>query len=82
MSKAYLIMDMPESCQKCDLWNILKCYEKIDVKEIKTFNEKRIAKCPLRDVPDKEDYDGLGDYDDIHADGWNACIDEILGGAE
>lgn len=34
--------------------------------------------CPLRELPEKKEYDGLMEYDDIYADGYNACIDELL----
>ena len=34
--------------------------------------------CPLKPIPEKKTYIG-GLYDDGYADGYNDCIDEILG---
>ena len=82
MSKAILVMDMPESCRTCDLRVIgsvnfctgADC-RKID--QMKIINEDiKPDWCPLRPmteklIPDSKEK-GKG-----WVDGWNACIDAI-----
>ena len=86
MSKAILVMDMPDSCRTCDLRVIgsvnfctgADC-RKID--QMKIINEDiKPDWCPLRELPEKSctgksDYYQWGDWED----GWNACIDDLLG---
>lgn len=82
MSKAILIMDMPKCCCECRMF-----YEKLGTCEltgrlVECGNEsERQEWCPLREVPKHE----LEWYDDERSNyekGYNACIDEILGGSE
>ena len=46
--------------------------------------EVHLSNCPLREVPKKKDLEELAQYslgeDYIHSEGYNSCIDEILGG--
>lgn len=93
MSKAMLIMDMPESCADCKLSICLKdigigrCFATMEL--IDNFNKVQDW-CPLRAVPKKVDYlieyfnDGQMSLDLSigYAKGYNACIDEILGGGK
>ena len=91
MSKAMLIMDMPESCEKCNLCVLHSDYVSIEyecrgtkisngyVKVHPKIDYKLLNKkqdwCPLLEVPEK--------YEDVCTDfriGYNVCIDEILGG--
>lgn len=71
--KAILVIDMPTDCIKCPLadgycWN--------------TFPTKgRADGCPLRPLPQKVEMD-FNEYYEGMADGWNACIDEIVGETE
>ena len=65
MSKAILVMDMPESCAKCPMCKVATCMAKKYLK---------ITYCPLKPVPEKVDIPYLATWDC----GWNACIDEIL----
>ena len=80
MSKAILVMDMPSSCAECQL--ILEdmtsaiCFGS-DVNTIDVeWEKKKPTWCPLREVPQKKD------NNKYYALGYNACIDEILGGGE
>lgn len=88
MSKSILVIDTPENCAKCDLkdgyfcgitkrWIDEDCFLKPDW-------------CPLRDLPEKKlkvKYQGNGCFGINEAmknsfnTGFNACIDEILKGA-
>lgn len=94
MSKAILIIDMPESCDKCPL--LLRHEE-----ERCCLPEKRNSFCdkpdwcPLKPAPEKIDVPDFDDtvkaesenafevgmymYDRGHYRGYNICIDKILG---
>ena len=89
MSKAILVLDMPEKCEDCQLaekqsgeyWycNALHNYTSfID------FNEKKPSNCPLRPMPEKKQLNGdvhnmQSLVEEISSASWNACIDAITG---
>lgn len=80
MSKAILVMDMPESCLNCPLSDWANCRF---TKKCHTRNN-RPDYCPLKPMPE---YDSPAINPTVentyYAQGWNDCIDEILkGGAE
>lgn len=89
MSKAILVIDMPNSCDKCPLF----CGHYSDI-YCKGLNNRGINYpypkdfrqewCPLQELPNKkerdivkEDYNGGYSHGIVH--GWNACLEEILG---
>lgn len=79
MSKAILVMNMPDSCVGCPLCqraddNLYYCMAtfKIIVDVWLKANW-----CPLREVPKKKKYDW-----ERYNKGYNACIDEIMKGSE
>ncbi len=91
MSKSILIIDTPESCSKCPLFSgiytDMNCRANgrtIDY----PFPDKRISDwCPLREIPEKKTdvyycrngVLGLNQLSERRfADGYNACISEIL----
>lgn len=83
MSKAILVMDMPKFCYQCPCFSIsecraYKCGTKIE------DDRKKPEWCPLREVPHKiTSWKGKStNYQQGHRDGYNACIDEIMKGAE
>ena len=74
-------MDMPNNCMECQF-----CYNEdfpmceAGGRRIKENNiEKRQEWCPLRECPQKKE---ISDDYEVFKKGYNACIDEILGGAE
>lgn len=73
MSKAILVMDMPKNCFHCKLQDWVNCRV---VKGCHT-GDTRPDWCPLREVPQKQEDLPTN----IYREGWNACIDKILGGA-
>lgn len=93
MSKAVLVMDMPSSCNKCNLRgqnygleNV--CFGRVEhskkygdyYKDIQNI-ETRPDWCPLRELPKKKEADIYTTaYDKATMIGYNACIDELLGG--
>lgn len=93
MSKAILVMDMPESCFYCDCCHT-KPYDnkyKIDGEKFCGILNEDVGAyyyhggekpefCPLRETPkQREIFNNCDDYLNGIDDGWNACIDEILG---
>lgn len=88
MSKAILVIDMPDSCSKCPLFSgsyaDMCCSglrnRTIDYPYPESFRQEW---CPLKPVPEKYDMNTVvydRDYDGEYEYGYNACIDEIFGG--
>ena len=91
MEKAILVIDRPESCNKCHLrkyeydFGGTNFYCSITAK---TVGSEIPMSCPLKPIPKKKEitesmvlnqhYQNLVNY---HG-GWNACLDEILGDTE
>ena len=91
MSKAVLVMDMPEQvCQKCTL-----CYETENDDEYLCCATGKLVPdgekpdwCPLRELPEKkEEFEqrecigstkGTWEVPLIENKGWNACLDAIV----
>lgn len=94
MSKAMLIIDMPNSCDKCELGYYADGRTLLCGYKDKVGNEERKPDwCPLqeclvgkyegkiiKEMPKRKGLQGLTQFDtDNHYEmGWNACIDEIL----
>ena len=81
MSKAVLVMDMPEDCLECPCMRMVYEYRICQVKRKACGEDEhnRPDWCPLRELPEKQkaDTDLLTMESGIVA-GWNACLDEIL----
>lgn len=89
MSKVIAVIDKPKNCEQCPCIRINSFYDVCQLAKMSLpFDGKEIPDwCPLREVPQKkqiehveEDYDGGYSHGFTH--GYNACIDEILKGAE
>lgn len=81
MSKAMLIMDMPESCAECQFFARFDLVKNCSLngKPVEYSNNKRQDWCPLQEVPKKDSkFCYPSDYEEGYGDGYNACIDEIL----
>ena len=89
MSKAVLVIDMPEDCYGCDL----RYYDAISDKDyciakeglvLVKIEKCRSDNCPMVLLPEKKPeevpiaYTHFGAYND----GWNACIDAITGNSQ
>lgn len=81
MSKAILVLDMPDSCLGCPLYHgdfEHRC------KPIHKINHEFLNRpdwCPLKEFPKRDDNEGLYqlEYTQGYMSGWNACLNEILG---
>ena len=93
MSKAVLVMDMPNSCMGCNFLycdvesNVDSCQAREISKPINLEKEDKPDWCPLRPMPDKNEILHTNQYQfgvlgRGFSEGWNACIDKILGGVE
>lgn len=87
MSKAILVLDeMPGSCYECDFldddgdYPMCRITTEVCGYSFKTYKNK-MNKCPLKQLPKKHvrDYPGYDGYITGWDDGWDACLDEILG---
>ena len=70
MSKAILVIDMPENCYDCQLRNFDCCNITGENAEV-TYKP---LWCPLKELPNRMICFGENDY----AEGYNDCLDEIL----
>lgn len=73
MSKAILILDMPNCCDECDIKGVF-------CGDVGDNDMCRAGGCPLKEVPKKPDYPPINESSFVA--GWNACVDEILKGSE
>ena len=78
--KAILVINKPNKCSECDFYydnkdNKMSCYIDDYIKDCKGV-------CPLKPMPERFEPTIMTDYCLGNADGWNACIDEILGEIE
>lgn len=84
MSKAILVIDMPDSCSKCPFFNDVysdMCCRGLNNAGINyPYPEDfRQCWCPLKLVPEKDEYYlGINEYYEGRVDGWNDCLNEIL----
>lgn len=89
MSKAILVIDMPDNCLECSLSqgiiaeNTLGYYKDykcpFGCSEHGSFI-KRPSDCPLKSVPEKREYYyGISEAWAAWVDGWNDCLEEIIG---
>jgi hypothetical protein len=77
MSKAILVLDMPSCCDECDI-NGIFCGD------VGNNDMCRAGGCPLKEVPKQREEKMASDVglrDCGFIDGWNACIDKIMGGS-
>lgn len=86
MSKSILVMDTPDRCWKCDAcasWQESAFSDReywCCVKDKDVDPNSKPDWCPLITAP-KKNYDGfLNDWEKGYKAGYNACINEILGG--
>ena len=92
MAKAMLIMDMPTKCSKCtlsehyldDTWGYYDTAYCFALSEDipKKFKNERPSNCPLKEAPQKKDTTYHPCRNPYVTEGYNACIDELLGGGE
>lgn len=79
--KAILVIDMPNGCDECqfcgfggkDLEKYVCCLTR------EHSDDTHMVGCPLKPMPKRFEPTIITDYCLGSADGWNACIDEILG---
>lgn len=80
MSKSILVIDTPECCRHCKLYDYVLCICLATGRFQNNISEDfKPDWCPLLDFPEKREVPIQ--YPQLHqliADGWNACIDEIL----
>lgn len=78
MSKAILVIDMPERCDDCNLCYYSDGRTPICYWKNKVIDEIKPDWCPLKPAPEEQDIW----YDDESSDwerGYNNCVHEIMG---
>jgi len=82
--KAILVLDMPKNCAECKLVFLQGIGEAI----CNAVDwEERPSLCPLRPMPKRYEYRTDTRYYTVkyntgYADGWNTCLDKIMGETE
>lgn len=92
MSKAILVMDMPNSCDVCDFVTVdclsgyMICDNPLSVQygcDVTNCIDRRAESCSLREVPKKKDISKAKTMTTLTwCEGFNACIDKIMKGSE
>ena len=82
MSKAVLVIDMPESCRKCMFYVFGQKADFCGQTQYIIFNKSiREAHCPLKPLPEEDNKDEhLMEWSRGYQGGWNDCINAICGG--
>ena len=84
MTKAVLVMDMPEACFECGFCHFAfgedRC-QALESRKVK-LEDGKPDWCPLRELPEKMElcgkYPRPGKPVPSYRCGWNACLREIL----
>lgn len=83
MSKAVLVLDMPEGCNDCVLNNCHFCDVTNENIESYMYDIMEVDKpdwCPLKELPHKRYHSAYGVPIEMSEDKiWNECISKILG---
>lgn len=86
MSKAILVIDMPESCVGCrirvdDEYSNWCAYANPEPNGVWRYVEKATKPdwCPLKPMPERDEAYHLHEYDAGYKVGWNDCIKTISG---
>ena len=94
--KAILVLEMPSSCSKCEFCLEITenhhCCQRVSDDndrckrldyDVEFYRYEKPDWCPLKPMSEKKDRNKVvGDYLRGRCDGYNACIDEILGDKE
>lgn len=84
MSKSILVIDTPEGCGDCPLCgeSFMTYREYCRITATYIWTADKPTWCPLKPLPEKLSPTGYpnDDYGDGYVNGYNECIDEILGG--
>ena len=83
MSKAVLVMDMPEKCSWCPLGRLFGTAGATECRATERVNrdcESVPDWCPIRPIPEKVTEDGLECFGELkYMQGWNDCRHVICG---
>lgn len=84
MSKAVLIMDMPENCYECKFFISRESYCSAKKKYVNSLAEYvRPSECPLKELPKELLHIQIYSKEScIYDKGWNDCLDKIIGKSE
>lgn len=82
--KAILVLEMPSRCEECNFHQYGICHA---VRKCITGTPKELKSrpdwCPLKPMPSKKNEDKAYTMTQLYrTQGYNACIDEILGDKE
>lgn len=84
MSKGIIVVDIPRSCVMCDFCeevnDMLFCGYPGIGEHVDDYIASRLDLCPIKPIPDRKSEDfGQTIIAAARGEGWNECLDEILG---
>ena len=80
MSKAILVIDMPDNCSSCPLAvETVHNYDACCITGCRIISNGKFSNCPLRPIPEKSESHSPSDYWVGYDDGFNTCLSEIVG---
>ena len=83
--KAILVIDlMPKTCKECKYYDDFFCHIEKCCPEDDLGEDGKAIWCPLKPMPNKREVNMTkqNEYEVAVNEGWNACLDEILGETE
>ena len=83
MSKSIIVIDTPKNCEECNLCAGFMGKHYCPPRDTEVSKGERDCSCPLVAVPEKMDpAKARGAYDVGYIEGYNACLNKILGGTD
>ena len=85
MSKGIILVDMPDSCDECfalgEIYGkVCKAYDDHFISYGGNYYPNKPDWCPIKPAPEKIKHPSRQSLSqECFADGWNACVDKILG---
>lgn len=86
MSKGIIVIDIPETCDKCKMGFDNECSGMFEcflspTRELDNSEKQKPDWCPIQSVPDKlsGDSEPYDEYDTGYCTGWDSCLEKILG---
>ena len=88
MSKGIIVIDIPECCDKCPAFErktySCGCTWNDILRDFEEYEEERSPDCPLKPLPQYMTMENVvsSDYNEAFVNGFNYCLDDILGDTE
>lgn len=79
MSKAILVMDMPDDCFECNFCVEMAAQDRCVAVGKRIFTITKPDWCPLKPIPEKDEVYYLHEWSAGYKKGWNDCVNYVAG---